>query len=253
MGSCPAAFQASISNFLNENAEYAAIADLSLLSRIAHIQSLPSTSAAAIRECILTEARVHLVQKRFSPAIRLLNDLLSNKIDAEDAMFMESFCLLNHARESQLIWDSYEQHYARLARILSHLFRTDSPHASQCIAPFSALSTPLGPQQQLQIAASAARRELARLRMAGEVPRSWHAPFPSLALDAQGGLRRLRVGYMTSEFGDNSVGREMAAVAAAHSRARVVVLCFALSLPPQGSGRDDKAEQWRRRMSRLCC
>ena len=163
---------------------------------------------------------------------------------------MESFCLLNHAREALLVWDAYELHYARMSQILSLLFQTDAPHASQCMAPFSALSTPLDPQHQLKIAASAARRELARLSAAGHVSVPWHEQVFALAPDRPGGSPRLRIGYVTSEFGDNSVGREMAAVAAAHSPARVAVLCFALSSPGASSGRREPGERWRRRMGR---
>jgi hypothetical protein len=255
--SCSQAFQAAVPSLLQQGEYDAAAAVLELLSEITHLRSSFS-SEKAIRECMLTEARVHLLRKGFRYAMITLQSLLIRHKGPDDALAMEGVCLLNHAREALLVWDGYEQHYAHLSSVLSSLFRSDAPYACQCIAPFSALSSPLSPADMLNVAASAARRELARLPDARSVAGPWYLASAGLLATSQGaqgaGGRRLRVGYVTSEFGDNSVGREMAAVAGAHAHTRVVVACFFLS-PPNGSGppsagKHDSAEEWRRRMAR---
>ena len=250
---CVELFQAAVPALLHQTEEYASAAALDLLDSIVHLRSQKS-SIHIDRECMLTEARLHLVQKRFSHAKNLLKTALERHQGAKDALAMETFCLLNHAREALLEWDSYEEHYSQLSAVLTFLFHTDAPHASQCIAPFSALSTPLSPQHLLKIAASAARRELVRLPEARARAAYWHRGVPSLlpsAYSARFVGQRMRVAYITSEFGDNSVGREIAAVVAAHSRQRVQVFCFSLlsvSVVPDRPG--GTGEEWRRRISR---
>jgi hypothetical protein len=257
--SCPLAFQTSVSSLLQQGEDDAAAAILDLLSEIAHLRSF-SSSEKAIRECMLTEARVHLLRKGFNYAMHTLQALLVRHKGTDDALAMESVCLLNHAREALIVWDGYEQHYARLSNVLSALFHSDAPYACQCIAPFSALSSPLTPADMRNVAASAARREVARLPDAPSIAGGhwYHASAADVLAGSPGaqgaGPQRLRVGYVTSEFGDNSVGREISAVAGAHSKERVAVACFFLS-PPDGpstraAGKRDPAEEWRRRMAR---
>jgi hypothetical protein len=258
--SCPQAFQTAVPFLLQQDEDDASAAVLDLLSEISHLRSSFS-SEMAIRECMMTEARVHLLRKGFDYALHTLQALLARNKGAGDAIAMESVCLLNHAREALLVWDGYEEHYARLSIVLSALFRSDAPYACQCISPFSALSSPLSTADMLNVAASAARRELARLADGQLAEGAWYRTRPATLLAAPPGAPgadtpRLRVGYLTSEFGDNSVGREMAAVAAAHDQERVAVACFFLS-PPDGpgpagpaAGKRDSAEEWRRRMAR---
>jgi hypothetical protein len=252
--SCPQAFQSAVPLLLQQDEDEAAAAVLDLLSGIERLRSSLS-SERAIRECMLTEARVHLLRKGFQNAMHKLQALLTRHKGKDDALAMEGVCLLNHAREALLVWDGYEEHYARLSSVLSALFRSDAPYACQCIAPFSALSSPLSPAVMLNVAASAARRELARLTEVRSVAEKWYLVSAGLLAASPGvGGQRLRVGYVTSEFGDNSVGREIAAVAGEHDKERVAVACFFLSPAdgrrPPARGKHDSAEDWRRRMAR---
>ena len=89
-------------------------------------------------------------------------------------------------------------------------------------------------------------REKGQYALAPSLPAHQHVTASlTVSLATTPAPRRLVVGYVTSEWGDNSVGKEMQAVLVSHDLRRIVPRCYALSprMPPSPS-----SALWRRKV-----
>jgi len=245
LAAAPAEFQAAVPSMLQGDKEAAAAAAVRLLQRLVGVLRAQRAAgdAPGELETLLSMARATMLFHQYGSATLLLER--ARHAAPADA---QAHCLLENAREAALDWRGRAGRLPALSGVLEALEARAAagragPGASQCVAPFAALAAPLSPRIALLVAASAARRELAAWERGG-VPPFAHAP------GAPGAARGLRVGYLSSEFGDNSVGREVAAIAAAHARGRRVrALCFALGAR---AAPGVEALRWQEAASALC-
>jgi predicted O-linked N-acetylglucosamine transferase (SPINDLY family) len=158
-------------------------------------------------------ATLYVHQRRFGDAEEPLARALAL---APDDPYM--LTLLAHARQSRCAWDGLEALHERIARALSR----DAPPTRSAGEPFSLLSMPTSPQQQL-IAAQAYARTF--------TPRS---PIEPPALKFAPG-ERLRVGFASSDFRRHATSHLMLEFFERIDRKRLEV--FAYGLLPRSSGK----------------
>ena len=277
-------FQKGVHQLLDEDAERAASAAASLLSTVAHMRraALQARDLNIAYDALVVEARVCMLRQLFAPALVALlraTRLPSRRLDPQ------LVCLINAARDSALMWSDsppssyssagYRERYVTLAATLRQLAAGGGPPPSQCIAPFSTLVSPLDSELIRLVAESAAQRET-HTNAAQGLRAHAHPPFgflyhthayapasssvsgPYALLETSkghwrglsgAGRRKLVVAYITSEWGDNSVGKEIGAVLASHQRQKFQVKCYALASRLSPSVR---SLSWRERAHGLC-
>jgi hypothetical protein len=281
-------FQEAVAHLLHDDEETAAFAAAALLNTVAHKrrEAQAAHNWDQVYDALVVEARVCLLRQLHAPAMSALRRARRLAGRHDDPQLI---CLDISARDAALGWQEartamragdehaadpfssaeYHARYQALARTLDRLASSSGPPPSQCIAPFSSLVSPLDARVIRLVAASAARREEMSNAAQG-LAAFEHPPFGYIpayashpprtaagrrssgayALAGSGHERRvLVVAYVTSEWGDNSVGKEMAAVIARHDRRRFQPRCYALAarLSPSAASRE-----WRDNVRRSC-
>lgn len=143
--------------------------------------------------------------------------------------FPSAFARLHDARLRVADWTSRQESEERLREILLKQLHIDS-HSLPCIEPFNAIVQGVSPEQALPLAAKHAKFGVRSSIAIVEGHRfRFRAKKPSA---------RLRVGYVSSDFGNHPVGRALLHTLKAHDRSAIEVFCYAL--------RPDDMSKWRR-------
>lgn len=179
---------------------------------------------------------------RHAEACACYRKALSLKPDLHDTL-----ANLAHALISICDWSSPEADLEALRRVV--LAQLDvSPEACPSVQPFHALVYPnFTPGDLRRISARYAKRaQRVALALAPWRPPLWRTLPPDEAARTVGTRcrprdNRLRVGYVSSDFGDHPLSHLMRSVFGLHDRSKFEVACYALS-PDDGS-------VWRRRIT----
>jgi len=98
-------------------------------------------------------------------------------------------------------------------------------HVLPCVQPFHSLVYPLDAREMRELARCYAARAVLTARAVGQ---------PAFAMPPLARGQRLRVGYVSSDFGNHPLSHLMQSVFGMHDKSRFEVFCFALS-PNDGS------------------
>eukprot|EP00887_Chlorella_sp_A99_P007691 scaffold20.g7691.t1 len=145
--------------------------------------------------------------------------------------FPEAFANMAHSLQCVVDWAGRDQLFERLE---ADVRRDLAAGRLPSVQPFHAMGYPLAAELALQISRAYASYCLAaamRLGVSGQA----HPPAAPLAPG-----QRLRVGYVSSDFGNHPLSHLMGSVFGMHNRSKVEVFCYALT-PSDGS-------EWRQRI-----
>ncbi|EOY05087.1 Tetratricopeptide repeat (TPR)-like superfamily protein isoform 2 [Theobroma cacao] len=148
--------------------------------------------------------------------------------------FPEATCNLLHTLQCVCDWEDRENKFIEVEGILRRQIKMS---VIPSVQPFHAIAYPIDPVLALDISCKyaahcsviASRYSLARF--------NYPAPFP---VKSENGNGRLRVGYVSSDFGNHPLSHLMGSVFGMHNRENVEVFCYALS-PNDGT-------EWRLRI-----
>jgi len=144
--------------------------------------------------------------------------------------FPDAFANLIHALINVCDWSNYDQNFAQLSSILSAQLATE--RAVPSVQPFHALAYPLSLAEMQQIS----RCYAAKVSMNSSLidPTNSYRPKPTSI--------RLKVGYVSSDFGNHPLSHLMQSVFGFHDRSKYEVFCYSLSRSDQSIWRQ-KIEQ----------
>ncbi|XP_068664848.1 probable UDP-N-acetylglucosamine--peptide N-acetylglucosaminyltransferase SEC [Aristolochia californica] len=148
--------------------------------------------------------------------------------------FPEATCNLLHTLQCVCNWDDRESKFSEVEGIIRRQIKMS---VLPSVQPFHAIAYPLDPLLALEISRKyAAHCSLIASRYS--LPPFSHPPcFP---VKSDKGSGRLRVGYVSSDFGNHPLSHLMGSVFGLHNRENVEVFCYALS---QNDG-----TEWRQRI-----
>uniref|UniRef100_A0A803LZH9 protein O-GlcNAc transferase n=1 Tax=Chenopodium quinoa TaxID=63459 RepID=A0A803LZH9_CHEQI len=142
--------------------------------------------------------------------------------------FPEATCNLLHTLQCVCDWEGLDNRLIEVERILRRQIQMSVVPSVQ---PFHAFAYPLDPLLALEISRKYA--EHCSLVAARYSLPSFSYP-ALLPVKTDEGSRRLRVGYVSSDFGNHPLSHLMGSVFGMHNRENVEVFCYALS-PSDGS------------------
>ncbi|KAJ4721143.1 Tetratricopeptide repeat (TPR)-like superfamily protein [Melia azedarach] len=147
--------------------------------------------------------------------------------------FPEATCNLLHTLQCVCSWEDRDRMFSEVEGIIR---RQINMSVLPSVQPFHAIAYPIDPMLALEISRKyAAHCSIIASRFALP-PFNHPAPIP---IRHEGGLGRLRVGYVSSDFGNHPLSHLMGSVFGMHNRENVEVFCYALS-PNDGT-------EWRQR------
>ncbi|KAK6232888.1 hypothetical protein SCA6_002961 [Theobroma cacao] len=148
--------------------------------------------------------------------------------------FPEATCNLLHTLQCVCSWEDRDKLFAEVESIIR---RQINMSVLPSVQPFHAIAYPIDPMLALDISRKyAAHCSLIASRFALP-PFNHPAPIP---IKSNGGNERLKVGYVSSDFGNHPLSHLMGSVFGMHNRENVEVFCYALS---QNDG-----TEWRQRV-----
>ncbi|XP_078156327.1 tetratricopeptide repeat (TPR)-like superfamily protein [Carex rostrata] len=160
------------------------------------------------------------------PAITSYKQALSLRPD-----FPEATCNLLHTLQCVCDWENRDQLFLEVEDIIRRQIQNNILPSVQ---PFHAIAYPIDPILALEISCKyAAHSALVASRFG--LPPFAHPP----AIPVKKGQGRLRVGYVSSDFGNHPLSHLMGSVFGLHNRDNIEVFCYALS-PNDGT-------EWRQR------
>ncbi|KAG1330860.1 putative UDP-N-acetylglucosamine--peptide N-acetylglucosaminyltransferase SEC [Cocos nucifera] len=148
--------------------------------------------------------------------------------------FPEATCNLLHTLQCVCDWDDRASRFAEVEGIIRKQIKM---LVLPSVQPFHAIAYPIDPILALEISRKYATH-CSLIASRYGLPAFRH-PLP-IPVKAEGGRRRLRVGYVSSDFGNHPLSHLMGSVFGMHSRENVEVFCYALS---QNDG-----SKWRQRI-----
>eukprot|EP00252_Welwitschia_mirabilis_P008351 TRINITY_DN2015_c0_g1_i1.p1 TRINITY_DN2015_c0_g1~~TRINITY_DN2015_c0_g1_i1.p1 ORF type:complete len:985 (+),score=144.77 TRINITY_DN2015_c0_g1_i1:551-3505(+) len=148
--------------------------------------------------------------------------------------FPEATCNLLHTLQCVCNWDDRERKFMEVETIIRRQIKLS---VLPSVQPFHAIAYPLDPMLALEISRKYA--EHCSIIASRFGPPSFSHP-PALPVKSDGGSGRLRVGYVSSDFGNHPLSHLMGSVFGMHNRDHVEVFCYALS---QNDG-----SEWRQRI-----
>ncbi|KAK9288296.1 hypothetical protein L1049_016747 [Liquidambar formosana] len=148
--------------------------------------------------------------------------------------FPEATCNLLHTLQCVCDWEDRENKFIEVEGILRRQIKMS---VIPSVQPFHAIAYPIDPMLALEISRKyAAHCSLAAARYSLP-PFNYPSPVP---IKGEGRNGRLRVGYVSSDFGNHPLSHLMGSVFGMHDRENVEVFCYALS-PNDGT-------EWRQRI-----
>ncbi|GBG87941.1 hypothetical protein CBR_g46307 [Chara braunii] len=151
-------------------------------------------------------------------AIKSYQDALSLKPD-----FPEAYCNLLHTLQGVCDWEDRDEKFAQLEEVVRKQIKMDVLPSMQ---PFHAIAYPIDALLALEVSMKYADHCLKNVA-AYQLPPFEH-PLP-IPVKAPGGSGRLRVGYVSSDFGNHPLSHLMGSVFGLHDSKRVEAFCYALS------------------------
>ncbi|KAL5566813.1 hypothetical protein UlMin_029977 [Ulmus minor] len=163
------------------------------------------------------------------PAVKCYRQALLLRPD-----FPEATCNLLHTLQCMCCWEDRDQMFTEVEGIIR---RQINMSLLPSVQPFHAIAYPIDPMLALDISRKyAAHCSMIASRFA--LPPFVHpAPVP---VKQNVGNERLRVGYVSSDFGNHPLSHLMGSIFGMHNRENVEVFCYALS-PNDGT-------EWRQRI-----
>nr|KJB71956.1 hypothetical protein B456_011G150500 [Gossypium raimondii] len=146
--------------------------------------------------------------------------------------FPEATCNLLHTLQCVCDWEDRENKFLEVEGILRRQIKTS---VIPSVQPFHAIAYPIDPMLALEISRKYAAHSSVVASRYSLPPFTYPAPFPG-----ENGNRRLRVGYVSSDFGNHPLSHLMGSVFGMHNRENVEVFSYALS-PNDGT-------EWRLRI-----
>ncbi|XP_010247969.1 PREDICTED: probable UDP-N-acetylglucosamine--peptide N-acetylglucosaminyltransferase SEC [Nelumbo nucifera] len=148
--------------------------------------------------------------------------------------FPEATCNLLHTLQCVCDWEDREKKFIEVEGIIRRQIKMS---VLPSVQPFHAIAYPIDPMLALEISRKyAAHCSLIASRYG--LPPFSHSPPVPIKSDGRNG--RLRVGYVSSDFGNHPLSHLMGSVFGMHNRENVEVFCYALS---QNDG-----TEWRQRI-----
>ncbi|KAJ7549349.1 hypothetical protein O6H91_07G049600 [Diphasiastrum complanatum] len=151
------------------------------------------------------------------------------------ADFPEATCNLLHTLQCVCDWDGRDKKFEEIQEIVKRQIKMQ---VLPSVQPFHAIAYPIDPMLALEISRKYA--EHCTLIASRFGLQSFKHP-AAVPVKADGGTGRLRVGYLSSDFGNHPLSHLMGSVFGMHNRKNVEVFCYALS---QSDG-----SEWRQRIS----
>lgn len=148
--------------------------------------------------------------------------------------FPEATCNLLHTLQCICEWEDRDNKMIEVEGILRRQIQMS---VLPSVQPFHAFAYPLDPILALEISRKYAEHCSLVAARYSLPPFNHPAPLP---IKSQGGNVRLRVGYVSSDFGNHPLSHLMGSVFGMHNRENVEIYCYALS-PSDGS-------EWRLRI-----
>lgn len=147
--------------------------------------------------------------------------------------FPEATCNLLHTLQCVCSWEDRDRMFSEVEGIIR---RQVNMSVLPSVQPFHAIAYPIDPMLALEISRKYASHCSIIASRFALPPFNHPGPIP---IRHDGGLRRLRVGYVSSDFGNHPLSHLMGSVFGMHNRENVEVFCYALS-PNDGT-------EWRQR------
>ncbi|XWS35215.1 hypothetical protein CRYUN_Cryun21dG0106900 [Craigia yunnanensis] len=148
--------------------------------------------------------------------------------------FPEATCNLLHTLQFVCDWEDRENRFIEVERILRRQIKMS---VIPSVQPFHAIAYPIDPMLALEISRKYAAHCSVTASRYSLPPFNYPASFP---VKGESGNGRLRVGYVSSDFGNHPLSHLMGSVFGMHNRENVEVFCYALS-PNDGT-------EWRLRI-----
>ncbi|KAJ0612395.1 putative protein O-GlcNAc transferase [Helianthus annuus] len=137
--------------------------------------------------------------------------------------FPEATCNLLHTLQCVCDWDDRKRMFIEVDGILRRQIKTS---VIPSVQPFHAIAYPLDPILALEISRKyAAHCSVIASRFS--LP-AFNHPLP-LKIKSSGGNKRLKIGYVSSDFGNHPLSHLMGSVFGMHNRQNMEVFCYALS------------------------
>ncbi|CAN4095950.1 unnamed protein product [Withania somnifera] len=137
--------------------------------------------------------------------------------------FPEATCNLLHTLQCVCDWDDREKMFIEVEGILRRQIKMS---VIPSVQPFHAIAYPLDPLLALEISCKYAQH-CSVIAARFSLPPFSHPP--PLPIKGGGMSGRLRVGYVSSDFGNHPLSHLMGSVFGMHDRENVEVFCYALS------------------------
>lgn len=147
--------------------------------------------------------------------------------------FPEATCNLLHTLQCVCCWEDRSKMFTEVEGIIR---RQINMSVLPSVQPFHAIAYPIDPILALEISRKYAAHCSIIASRFGLPPFNHPAGVP---VKREGGFKRLRIGYMSSDFGNHPLSHLMGSVFGMHNRDNVEVFCYALS-PNDGT-------EWRQR------
>ncbi|KAG7580623.1 Tetratricopeptide repeat-containing domain [Arabidopsis suecica] len=148
--------------------------------------------------------------------------------------FPEATCNLLHTLQCVCCWEDRSKMFAEVESIIR---RQINMSVLPSVQPFHAIAYPIDPILALEISRKYAAHCSIIASRFGLPPFTHPAGLP---VKREGGFKRLRIGYVSSDFGNHPLSHLMGSVFGMHNRENVEVFCYALSA-------NDNTE-WRQRI-----
>lgn len=129
--------------------------------------------------------------------------------------FPEAFCNMVYAKTFICDWENRDKDFEELVKFLKHQVDTGVVPSVQ---PFHAMVYPLAPEDKLVISQKYA-----------EHTKTLVANYPCFQTYKYTPKNKIRIGYVSSDFGDHPTAHLMQSVFGMHDKSRFVVYCFSLS------------------------
>ncbi|XP_024014904.1 probable UDP-N-acetylglucosamine--peptide N-acetylglucosaminyltransferase SEC isoform X2 [Eutrema salsugineum] len=148
--------------------------------------------------------------------------------------FPEATCNLLHTLQCVCCWEDRSKMFTEVEGIIR---RQINMSVLPSVQPFHAIAYPIDPILALEISRKYAAHCSIIASRFGLPPFNHPAGLP---VKREGGFKRLRIGYVSSDFGNHPLSHLMGSVFGMHNRENVEVFCYALS-PNDGT-------EWRQRI-----